>query len=174
MTSAEPQSEGANVPTGDQHTPQEPAPERVQALSIPPDTGPTRDHAAVWLDDQGTVWADLPTVPAGDDVLPLVWTEDAPISREALQQRCRLTRIAVCRTQSLATFGIQPAEGAAPYASVWLAQGTGWEEVWADYPTADPHARQIRSLVWAPEEAESRSDLADTRGLVFTRIGWSN
>jgi hypothetical protein len=60
-------------------------------------------------------------------------------------------------------------DGAADYASVWLDSDG---QVWADYPTAAPEDDQVRPLVWASEQTDSRADLTHL-GYVFTRIGWS-
>ncbi|WP_413804285.1 hypothetical protein [Streptomyces sp. OE57] len=57
----------------------------------------------------------------------------------------------------------------AQYACVWL-DNEG--DVWADYPTADPTEDLVLPLVWAREQTDSRSELAE-RGYVFNRIGWS-
>ncbi|MGP3951293.1 hypothetical protein [Streptomyces sp. 7N604] len=156
----------------EEHTPETGTPDRVRALATPPDVGPTGDHAAVWLDDEGRVWAVYPTVPAGDDVLPMVWADEVPIPRHEVEERgCTLTRIAFCRTELLSTFGMPPANGAAQHATVWLDEDEG--RVWADYPTASPEEDQVLPLVWAREEAEPRRDLEDIEGFMFTRIGWS-
>jgi hypothetical protein len=161
---------GTCRPSRKEHTPETGAPDRVRALGTPLDAAPTGDHAAVWLDDEGGVWADYPTVPAGDDVLPMVWADAVPVSRRKVEERCTLVRIAFCRTELLATFGVSPADGATPHATVWLDEDG--EGVWADYPTTSPEEDHVRPLVWAREQAEPRRDLED-QGFVFTRIGWS-
>ncbi|MEV8060941.1 hypothetical protein AB0P37_31895 [Streptomyces antimycoticus] len=45
-----------------------------------------------------------------------------------------LSRIAVCRTDLVSTFGTPQVDRSAHYACVWLADEG---DVWADYPTAD-------------------------------------
>lgn len=145
-------------------------PDRVCALATPLDAAPTGDHAAVWLDDEGGIWADYPTVPAGDDVVPLVWAEETPVTRRKTEEHHTLSPIAFCRTELVSNFGMPPAKGARPYATVWLDQdGDG---VFADYPTANPEENLVLRLQWAREQAEPRSELED-QGLVLTRIGWS-
>ncbi|MFE9007422.1 hypothetical protein ACFYOY_35780 [Streptomyces sp. NPDC007875] len=143
--------------------------DRVCALATPPATAPTNDHAAVWLDDEGGVWADYPTVPSADDVLPMVWHDESPTARGELEERgYTLTRIAHCRTELLSPYGAPSADGAAEYAAVWLDDaGT----VWADYPT-DSEEGRVLPLVWGREEAEPRSELEEL-GYEFTLIGWS-
>lgn len=145
-------------------------PDRVQACVTAPETAPTDDHAAVWLEEDGGVWADYPTVPPDDHMLPLVWADDPPVSRRELAARgCVLSQIAVCRTDLVSTFGVPQVDRSAQCASVWLDSDG---DVWADYPTADPDEDLVLSLVWAREQTDSRSELAD-RGYVFTRVGWS-
>ncbi|MEV6133212.1 hypothetical protein AB0M05_41540 [Streptomyces violaceusniger] len=150
-------------------TPTSSTTERVCALATPPATAPTSDHAAVWLDDEGGVWADYPTVPSGDDVLPMVWHNESAIARDELEERGHtLTRIAHCRTELLSPYGEPSADGAAEYAAVWLDDTGG---VWADYPI-DFEEGRVLPLVWGREQAEPRSELAEL-GYKFTLIGWS-
>ena len=56
---------------------------------------PSEDHAAVWLDNRGTVWAEVPTSDGGEDlVLPLVYAREEAVSRSDLaDQGARLTHI---------------------------------------------------------------------------------
>lgn len=146
--------------------PRTPAPTGC-APSPPRPPPPTRDHAAVWLDDQGGVWADYPP---GDDVLPMVWARDGrPFSRQELEALgCTLTPIAHCLVEPLCTYDMRPEDrGAAKYTTVWLDNES---EVWADYPTPGPEENQLRPLVWASEQAKPRSDLEDWHGYAFTRI----
>lgn len=153
-----------------EHTPEVGRPDRVRALATPSATAPSSEHDAVWLEDDGQVWADYPADPGDDHMLPLVWADEDPQSRRDLEARgCTLTRIADCRTEFLATYRVPQADRSAAYAAVWL-DNDGW--VWADYPTAGPDQALVRHLVWASEEADSRRDLQD-RGYRFTLIGWS-
>ncbi len=145
-------------------------PDHVRACVTALETAPTDAHAAVWLEEDGGVWADYPTVPPGDDVLPLVWADDRPIPRGELKARgCVLSRIAVCLTELVSTFGMPQVDQSAQYASVWLDNEGG---IWADYPTAASEEDLVLPLVWAREQTDSREELAE-RGYVFTRIGWS-
>ncbi|WP_328952562.1 hypothetical protein [Kitasatospora purpeofusca] len=66
-----------------------------QAGLLPPATAPSDDHTAVLLDDQGTVWAEVPTSDQGQDlVLPLVYAQEEAVSRRDLaDQGARLTHI---------------------------------------------------------------------------------
>ncbi|MFJ2007966.1 hypothetical protein [Streptomyces chartreusis] len=146
-------------------------PDGVRALATPPAVGPTDEHDAIWLDDEGRVWSDYATVPVGDDVLPMVWAKDEPVSRRKVEEHGSFAAIAFCSTELLSTFGQPPADGAAPYATVWLDEEGGF--VWADYPTADPNEDLVIPLVWDQEQTESRGDLERDGGFVFTRIGWS-
>lgn len=145
-------------------------PDRVRAFAAPPETAPTDEHAAVWLEEAGVLWADYPTVPADDHMLPLVWGDGNPVPRCDLEARgWSLVRIADCCTEPLATFRVHQADEAAEYARVWLDNEGN---LWADYPTADPAADLVLPLVWASEQTDSRRELQDL-GYVFTRIGWS-
>ena len=45
---------------------------------------PSPDHAAVYLDQHGIVWADYLTLPPGDYVLPLVWAGEQARSKADL------------------------------------------------------------------------------------------
>ncbi|GAA3372626.1 hypothetical protein GCM10017744_104900 [Streptomyces antimycoticus] len=144
--------------------------DRVRACITAPETAPTAAHAAVWLEEDGGVWADYPTVPPDDHVLPLAWAEGRPVSRGELGARGYvLSRIAVCRTELVSTFGMPQVDRSAQYACVWLDDEG---DVWADYPTADLEADLVLPLVWAREQTNFRSELAE-RGYAFTRIGWS-
>ncbi|MEW2308920.1 hypothetical protein AB0918_09840 [Streptomyces sp. NPDC006864] len=50
---------------------------------------PSEDHAAALLDDQGTVWSEVPTGGDSDDlVLPLVYVREEAVSRRDLADRC--------------------------------------------------------------------------------------
>ncbi|MFJ6141576.1 hypothetical protein [Kitasatospora sp. NPDC092286] len=66
-----------------------------QAGLVPVATAPSGEHAAVLLDEQGTVWAQVPTSDAGEDlVLPLVYAREEASSRRDLEdQGHRLTHI---------------------------------------------------------------------------------
>ncbi|MFJ7912610.1 hypothetical protein [Kitasatospora sp. NPDC096204] len=66
-----------------------------QAGLVPPATAPSSEHAAVLLDDQGTVWAQVSTSDQGDDlVLPLVYAREEAVHRHDLEdQGHRLTHI---------------------------------------------------------------------------------
>ncbi|GAA1150340.1 hypothetical protein [Streptomyces javensis] len=130
----------------------------MRACVTAPETAPADAHAAVWLEEDGGVWADYPTVPPDDHALPLVWAEGRPVSRGELGTRGYvLSRIAVCRTELVSTFGMPQVDRSAQYACVWLDDEG---DVWADYPTADPTEDLILPLVWAREQTDSRSELA--------------
>ncbi|GGR00696.1 hypothetical protein [Kitasatospora griseola] len=59
-----------------------------------PAAAPSEDHTAVWLDDQGGVWNDVPASGGGDLVLPLVHAREEAASRRDLEDRGhRLTLI---------------------------------------------------------------------------------
>ncbi len=66
-----------------------------QAGLLPPAAAPSENHAAVLLDDQGTVWAEVPTSDGREDlVLPLVYAREEAVSRRDLaDQGARLTHI---------------------------------------------------------------------------------
>ncbi|MEV6133853.1 hypothetical protein AB0M05_44850 [Streptomyces violaceusniger] len=116
-------------------------------------------HAAVWLEEDGGVWADYPSVPPDDHVLPLVWADDRPVSRGELRTRGYvLSRSAVCRTGLVSAFGTPQVDRSAQYACVWLDDEGG---VWADYPAADLEEDLVLPLVWARERTDSRSESAE-------------
>lgn len=48
---------------------------------------PTDKHSAVWLDDDGGLWAEYQTVPSsdGDAILPLVWASEVCSSKRDLE-----------------------------------------------------------------------------------------
>lgn len=48
---------------------------------------PSDDHAAVYLDDEGGLWAEYPTVPPSDSILPLVWASEVCSSKHELEDR---------------------------------------------------------------------------------------
>ncbi|OEV14066.1 hypothetical protein AN218_00915 [Streptomyces nanshensis] len=102
----------------------------------------------------------------------MVWAhDDRPITRSELEARgWTLTPIAHCLTGSLSTLRAPAADAASEYTTVWL-DNEG--DVWADYPTPGPEENQLRSLVWASEQAEPRRDLEDRHGYTFICIGWS-
>ncbi|MFE2729413.1 hypothetical protein [Kitasatospora sp. NPDC059327] len=61
---------------------------------VAPDAAPSADHTALWLDDQGGVWNDVPTSGGGDLALPLVHAREEAVSRRDLEDRGhRLTLI---------------------------------------------------------------------------------
>ncbi|MET9398804.1 hypothetical protein [Kitasatospora sp. NPDC002965] len=63
---------------------------------VAPAAAPSKDHTALWLDDQGGVWNDAPTTDGGDDdlALPLVTAREEAVSRRDLEDRGhRLTLI---------------------------------------------------------------------------------
>lgn len=51
------------------------------------ETTPGPQYAAVYLDDNDNLWADYPTSPPSDSVLPLVWASEACESRSELEGR---------------------------------------------------------------------------------------
>lgn len=57
----------------------------IRAGLIPPTEPPTPDHMAVWVDDEGLLYGDYPTVPPGDEVLRLVWASEGAVSRRELE-----------------------------------------------------------------------------------------
>ncbi|MFJ8443982.1 hypothetical protein [Kitasatospora griseola] len=67
----------------------------AQAAGIAaPAAAPSEDHTALWLDDQGGVWNDVPTSDGGDLTLPLVHAREEAVSRRDLEDRGhRLTLI---------------------------------------------------------------------------------
>lgn len=145
-------------------------PDRVRALVTASEKAPASEDGALWLEQDGGVWADYPTVPADDHMLPMVWADDPPTSRRELEGRGYVfTHVADCLTELLSSYRVAQADTSATHASVWLDfEG----EVWADYPTANPPEDLALRLVWASEETDSRRDLEDN-GYVFTRIGWN-
>ncbi|GGV45723.1 hypothetical protein GCM10010495_74160 [Kitasatospora herbaricolor] len=59
-----------------------------QADLLAPIAAPSEDHAALWLDETGGVWNDVPTSDSGDDlVLPLVHAREEATSRAELEDR---------------------------------------------------------------------------------------
>ncbi|MFD9592057.1 hypothetical protein ACFWA9_04770 [Kitasatospora sp. NPDC059973] len=61
---------------------------------VAPPAAPSEDHTALWLDDQGGVWNDVPTSDGGDLALPLVHAREEAVSRRDLEDRGhRLTLI---------------------------------------------------------------------------------
>lgn len=72
--------------------------ERLRALLAAEPAQPSPEHQAIYLDDFDQVWCDYPTVPAGDDVLPLVWASERAQSRSELADGGnRLRVIGWCR-----------------------------------------------------------------------------
>jgi hypothetical protein len=71
----------------------------MRAGLIPSDTPPSNKHMAVWVDDEGLLYTDYPTVPAGDDVLRVVWANDEAVSRSELETEhgATFTRIGWCK-----------------------------------------------------------------------------
>jgi hypothetical protein len=71
----------------------------IRAGLAPAATPPTDKHMAVWVDDEGLLYADYPTVPAGDDVLRVVWVNDEAVSRSELETEhgATFTRIGWCK-----------------------------------------------------------------------------
>lgn len=68
-----------------------------EELAVSP-AQPSPEHQAVYLDEYDQVWCDYPTVPAGDDVLPLVWaSEQAQSRRELADGGNKLRVIGWCR-----------------------------------------------------------------------------
>lgn len=55
---------------------------RTQLAAEPPQPSP--EHQAIYLDEYDQVWCDYPTVPADDQVLPLVWASEVAQSRRDL------------------------------------------------------------------------------------------
>ncbi|WP_371484873.1 hypothetical protein [Kitasatospora sp. NBC_00315] len=70
-----------------------------QAGLLPPAAAPSEDHAAVLLDDRGTVWAEVPTSDGREDLLlPLVYAREEATSRHDLaDQGARFTHIGWAR-----------------------------------------------------------------------------
>ncbi|MDY0816775.1 hypothetical protein [Kitasatospora purpeofusca] len=63
---------------------------------VAPAAAPSEDHTALWLDEAGGVWNDIPTADGdgGDLVLPLVHAHEEAVSRRDLAERGhRLTLI---------------------------------------------------------------------------------
>jgi hypothetical protein len=150
---------------------QDTVPDRVRVVITPPETAPSEDHTAVWLEEDGAVYGDYPTSPEGDAVVQLVWADGQPASRRDLAARgIVLTPVAACMTDALTTFGLYQLDGSARFARLWRDQDG--DVCWADYPTADPHDDLVRNLVWAREQAESRAEMEE-QGYVFTRVGWN-
>lgn len=58
-----------------------------------PEIAPSPEHAAVYLDDNDNLWADYPTSPPGDAVLPLVWASEECESKGELEARGRKLRV---------------------------------------------------------------------------------
>lgn len=50
----------------------------VEAGIAPPAARPSREHDAVWLDNNGRLWGEYQTCPPsnGDAILPLVWASE--------------------------------------------------------------------------------------------------
>ncbi|MFJ7280736.1 hypothetical protein [Kitasatospora sp. NPDC098663] len=67
---------------------------QAAGIAAPP-AAPSEDHTALWLDDQGGVWNDVPTSDGDDDLaLPLVHAREEAVSRRDLEDRGhRLTLI---------------------------------------------------------------------------------
>ncbi|MFD4905193.1 hypothetical protein [Kitasatospora purpeofusca] len=63
------------------------APEQVDLVA--PIAAPSEDHTALWLDETGGVWNDVPTSggDGGDLVLPLVHAREQATSRAELEDR---------------------------------------------------------------------------------------
>lgn len=72
--------------------------DRLSALVATEPAQPSPEHQAIYLDDFDQVWCDYPTIPAGDDVLPLVWASEQAQSRADLADGGnRLRVIGWCR-----------------------------------------------------------------------------
>ncbi|WP_049653494.1 hypothetical protein [Kitasatospora sp. MY 5-36] len=66
----------------------------LSAGIVAPAAAPSEDHTALWLDDQGGVWNDVPTSAGGDLALPLVTAHEEAVFRRDLEDRGhRLTLI---------------------------------------------------------------------------------
>lgn len=72
--------------------------DKVLALLPAEPPQPSPEHQAIYLDEHDQVWCDYPTVPSGDDVLPLVWASEVAQSRRDLADGGnRLRVIGWCR-----------------------------------------------------------------------------
>lgn len=59
--------------------------DRLRALVGAEPARPSDGHSAVYIDQHGQgVWSDYPTVPPGDDVLPMAWASERTTSKEDL------------------------------------------------------------------------------------------
>ena len=57
----------------------------MRAGLIPSDTPPSDEHDRVYVDDEGFLYTDYRTVPAGDEVVRVVWDEGSATSRRELE-----------------------------------------------------------------------------------------
>lgn len=52
---------------------------------VPPAEPPSPEHDRVYVDDEGFLYTDYRTVPAGDEVVRVVWDEGSATSRRELE-----------------------------------------------------------------------------------------
>lgn len=71
----------------------------MRAGLVPSDTPPTPDHDRVYVDDEGFLYSDYRTVPAGDEVVRLHWDEESSTSRRELEtdHEVKFTHIGWCK-----------------------------------------------------------------------------
>lgn len=71
----------------------------IRAGLIPSDIPPSDDHMAVRVDEEGFLYCDYPTTPAGDEVARLFWDEESATSRRALETEhgATFTHIGWCK-----------------------------------------------------------------------------